>query len=58
MLDDRPDHRNADRRRERALARLTTSIAGDLATGRSVSFAKRQEYNSLCRKLGREARLI
>lgn len=39
-------------KRESALARLTASIADDMANGRNITFSKRQEYNTLKRSLG------
>lgn len=50
--------RNADIRRERALARLVGRLGDGLNTGRRPTFGQRMEYNSLKRKLGQGGSLI
>ncbi len=46
-----------DRRRQRALERLTATIATDLAEGRTITFDQRMSYNGLKRNLSLEGRI-
>lgn len=46
-----------DRRRQRALERLTATIATDMAEGRTITFDQRQSYNGLKRNLGLAGRI-